>query len=440
MGAIIWFLVYFGLSILIIPEYGVFSLGLIPVLSNILTCFWLAYFTSSKRNNPVGAMFWVFVYIFLILAPISQELSGRYPWYDFYSVEDVHYSFLIVFVGILFSSLGFFSFSKNKLKKNIKLSFSLSNRRFKIFKIASLFLAFIGIQFVGGFDRLFYARADAFSDLESISSAMIINSMIRVPLYVVGLILLYKVLSEKNAGLKAWVEMVFYMSLVLIINNPISTPRFWFACVFVSYFFILLSSFKTNISYLIVPIMIFSIIVVFPFSDVYRKSVDVDLAEALKYYDPVYELKESPDFDAFQQIVNTKKTVDQIGHTYGYQLAGSILFWFPRVLWPNKPLSTGEFVADQRGYSFKNLSCPLWAEIFIDFGLLGVAIIFFYYGRFVNYCGRNLNGMSSTFVYFFGAYQIYFLRGTLMAVCGLLIIVIFCFLFLRERNSRKIII
>ena len=74
------------------------------------------------------------------------------------------------------------------------------------------------------------------------------------------------------------------------------------------------------------------------------------------------------DFDAFDQVNNTVNYVQVEGHTRGRQLAGSALFWVPRVGWPDKPTNTGELLANFRDYDYGNLSAPVWAEFWIDGG------------------------------------------------------------------------
>lgn len=60
------------------------------------------------------------------------------------------------------------------------------------------------------------------------------------------------------------------------------------------------------------------------------------------------------------------------GHTYGRQLAGSVLFAVPRSLWPGKPMDTGVVIGQWMGAANTNLSSPVWAELWIDFGPVGM--------------------------------------------------------------------
>ena len=60
--------------------------------------------------------------------------------------------------------------------------------------------------------------------------------------------------------------------------------------------------------------------------------------------------------------MNIVKYVHFEGYTYGYQVLGLFTFWIPREIWLGKPLASGVIAASFLGYSFTNVSSPLWAE------------------------------------------------------------------------------
>jgi hypothetical protein len=55
-------------------------------------------------------------------------------------------------------------------------------------------------------------------------------------------------------------------------------------------------------------------------------------------------------------------------------------FWVPRALWSEKPENTGLLIARDTNFPNENLDSPLWAEGFIDFGWLGVALVLGLFG------------------------------------------------------------
>ena len=79
-------------------------------------------------------------------------------------------------------------------------------------------------------------------------------------------------------------------------------------------------------------------------------------------------------FDAYVMFMKTQKYVQANGITYGKQLLGAIFFFIPRSLWNSKPYGSGYtiHVAEGKTGAAANVSCPLPAEGYINFGILGV--------------------------------------------------------------------
>lgn len=88
----------------------------------------------------------------------------------------------------------------------------------------------------------------------------------------------------------------------------------------------------------------------------------------------------SADFDSMQQVLNAIAYVQDHGHSFGHQVFSAFLFFIPRAIWEGKAIPTGELVGTGAGYVFLNLSAPLFAELYVDFSLVGVAIGFFVLG------------------------------------------------------------
>ena len=169
-------------------------------------------------------------------------------------------------------------------------------------------------------------------------------------------------------------------------------------------------------------------------SAMFRVSLDTNVAEQWSPASAARELAQKMDFDSYQQIANTVALVDREGLQFGRQIAGAVLFWVPRSLWSDKPLSTGEYVGEQTGHAFTNLSAPLWMEFYIDGGLLLVFLGFLGYGLVVrtldewNQWSKGHGGarVVSLLVPVYAGYQFFLLRGSLMpAIAYLTPIVIF---------------
>ncbi len=158
-------------------------------------------------------------------------------------------------------------------------------------------------------------------------------------------------------------------------------------------------------------------VVVFPYADLFRfGSPEVEIQSVTS------KLAVSGDYDSFQQLMNTLEFVADKGITYGGQLLGVLFFWVPRSIWLDKPLTSGEVVAEHGGYLFTNIASPLWAEAYINAGLLGVVVGLFAYGALTSvlqraYLERGLPYYSAlnVLVPLLAAYQVFLVRGTLMS-------------------------
>jgi hypothetical protein len=85
------------------------------------------------------------------------------------------------------------------------------------------------------------------------------------------------------------------------------------------------------------------------------------------------------------------------GVDYGKQLVGALMFWFPRGLWPGKPLDTGIYIANGRGYRFTNLSAPLWIEFFLNGGWILLVVGMCALGFFLHRWDSRLDRQLETF-------------------------------------------
>jgi len=381
-----------------------------------------------------AAGFWVFSYVFLGLAPISQLASGSFPWLDNYTVEIIDYSWVLVSVGMLSYMLGYVLGLRGvELGAEEVVRGSISY--FPYMVAVGVGLSLFGIMY-NGVGMLFVSRHELFSNMDSSGSSvfMLVQALMRVPLFFVTLFSLYITLEYKK---------YFYVScaliaLVLVVNNPLSTPRYWFGAVTLSILFLYIAVRHERMVRLFPVSLVLILVLVFPVMDVFRSTLDTDFFAAVENFSAVEDLERSPDFDAFQQLMNTIVYVDIYGLEYGRQFLSSLFFWVPRFLWEGKSQASGLMVAESLGYSFTNLSSPLWAEFYIDFGLLGLIFGMFLFGYAFARISIRGRGIWVILSIFLCAYQIYFLRGSLMVTSNFLIVYLACFYFLLRLSRASL--
>jgi hypothetical protein len=136
----------------------------------------------------------------------------------------------------------------------------------------------------------------------------------------------------------------------------------------------------------------------------------------------------SINYDSWANIYTAVEIVHAHGVQWGHQLLGALLFFVPSSLWESKPLATGIFIANYliANYSmwFTNLSAPLIAEGYLDFGPIGVVV----YAAVSAFAVVRLNGMAQRrgnlalypMAIYGSVFLMLILRGSLMIALGYL--------------------
>jgi hypothetical protein len=134
----------------------------------------------------------------------------------------------------------------------------------------------------------------------------------------------------------------------------------------------------------------------------------------------------SINYDSWANIYTAVEIAGAHGVQWGHQLLGSLLFFVPSGVWSTKPLATGIFLADYLivNYSmwFTNLSAPLIAEGYLDFGFVGVILYAgatAYVVTLLNKIALRSNRWVSLPLAVYGAvFLMIVLRGSLMVALG----------------------
>ena len=127
-------------------------------------------------------------------------------------------------------------------------------------------------------------------------------------------------------------------------------------------------------------------------------------------------------YDAWANIYTSIEMVARNGLSGGKQLAGALMFYVPSTWWSGKPLATGieigTFLMTFYTMWFTNLSAPLVAEGFLDFGYFGVIAYGFALAGAVKLIEINAApGRSPTqqaVAIYFCFFLVFLLRGSLM--------------------------
>jgi hypothetical protein len=413
---------------------------------------------SRAEARPILATFYVFVYIFLGLAPCLQQIIGFYPWFNTavgsYSQSSTMLSYAVIGVGLVGAEAGYrwVSARNNRmaLLQNNVLGRALDERRIFIVMCLAAVATPLLVVVNGGFGQLFVPRLEA-SDRrlyaiggEGLARYLVVSVALTLPLVTAYFGSLAELMAGRRSGAAASHRLVLQAvvlgCLTVVFNNPISTARFWIGTIVTTTVLICWPWHRRAASGLVIAALLVGLIVVFPLSDLYRYTMDTNLAERTAASGVAKELGEKADYDSFQQILNSVSFVESSGTTNGRQLLGSLLFWVPRSVWSNKPVSTAELVATEQRYAFTNLSMPLWGEFYVDGGLPLVLVGFVFYGALIGGLDRGFSRGSSEsrgtrmlLCCTWAAYQMFLLRGSLMVAMSWLLPMLLCLVAITKR-------
>ena len=109
----------------------------------------------------------------------------------------------------------------------------------------------------------------------------------------------------------------------------------------------------------------------------------------------------------------------KFGYSWGNQILLPAFFWVPRSIWKSKPIGTPDMVAENANFGSINVSSPLWVEGFINFGIPGLILFLYLFGRTARLADESLAHkdirlpFSTIISSFFAANTFILLRGDL---------------------------
>ena len=213
---------------------------------------------------------------------------------------------------------------------------------------------------------------------------------------------------------------------LLITCSPIGMPRFQAATVYIGILILLFPKLTKKRYFIIFFVLAF--VFLFPFINAFRydSALDSNVTQIFKdSSNNIISNLTDANFDAYVMLMKTQKYVEANGISLGNQLLGAILFFVPRSIWPNKAYGSGYTIQVAEGsYGAEaNVSCPLIAEGYINFGIIGIALFAVVFGwlikKFDNwfyYSKGSINNEAKKVVYTFIPMIIFFMmRGDLMS-------------------------
>ena len=396
----------------------------------------LLYHLKIERNfSPFLSAYVTFNFLFFLLAPMIQikGLSAQaelFPNYFPYTETSVVYTNGMIF---LFHFVFFFSYLyyKRRLIKPIK-----TDTYDYGFYTPVLIIILLGIGLLAtiySFDYLQNLISESHWKSSrtfeiSVSKQLILKKVLYM-LPFAGLVIGLHYLKTKkkitNNSIVIFLAVVALFSLTMFLKNPLTEKRNALGPIYITLIFLftpkILNSNAKSFLFLF-----FSLVIFFPLISGLTH-LDASLDEILKNPSLVLERYNRSgmietfntlNYDAFANVSATIDYTFKNGFSYGYQLLSGLLFFIPRGLWASKPNSTGELIGDylidDYGFVYNNLSNPMVAEGYVNFGVFGVILMAFLLGYFIikllNWL-RESDPLKQIMAFYFAVHLLFLLRG-----------------------------
>lgn len=395
----------------------------------------LARVLTDTSVRLVALGFWLFVYVWLGLAPLAMLATDAYPL-EYRTGETTAFAAAtLTELGLLAHTAGAALAAARRNGPSAVCEPLLARRLapVPVLLLCGLSLALAAVLIPGqeGGVRVFFTSRQALrqsGDEADLAHALRVWAL-AVPAFWAAVALVH--LPRRPAGdrllrVLRWMLLPLLLALNVLVNNPISRPRFWAGTVLL----VLLFSwrrFSTPRAFRLTAAALTTVVLLaFPYSDYFR----YDEREAVQVVALSEQFSSNMDYDAFQQMQTGIDYVQENGFSPSAAL-GPVLFMVPRSVWPDKPQTTGIELAEYAGYDFHNLSAPLWIESYLWGGAPCVLAVFCLLGA----AGRRMDDvrerlrdrqgtLAALVVPAYAFYQLIFLRGSLMAIIGPLLLLL----------------
>ncbi|MDT0306209.1 hypothetical protein RM780_04435 [Streptomyces sp. DSM 44917] len=418
----------------------------------------LSAMVLSGRRRLVQGAFWLFSYLAMGIAPLAQSVLGRDPTPVLGPRGDTQLATILVLVGMVAFDVGaLLARHRPSLRSRRRPPARVHRQRLWVLVGIAYAASGLLILQLGGPAVFFASRQEISSSLEEATGGQAAeaageagNALLRgfgtVPAMLALLILTRWIVTSPAARRRPGVLLPWGGLLLInaIVNNPVSNPRYWFLTVLFALLFTVFP--RSPVMYRAALAMgVIIALVIFPFSDRFR--YDENGTQPVET-NSTLETLVVKDYDQVNMFANTiTYAADGNGHTYGQQVAGAALFFVPRTVWESKPQDTGFLVGGWMGTSSANLSSPLWAELWLDFGPLGMAGGFVAVGYLAaradrRYVQRTVDDPSpgniiAVVVPVLAGYSFILLRGSLLQASGRIGIAVLCLLLVTTFRSAS---
>lgn len=413
------------------------------------------YDAARERAFSLNTSHWTYVVFFLFYAPFIQFLVQESSYQSDVGLFD-KYALWVNCATLIWCGLYSLFYGSSVLNaeptppptNKPRYEYICSNWTY-LFTVALCIMALGLLVMLLGLEVLLLrgAGSQISGDAADKSTFLIVNSMCRgIPVAATGLLMLTR-------GKSKWVHWSAFTICALItftMNNPIAIARFWFGSILIGFCCLYFHMRKIRMTGLWISLALtLAGLTIFPLLSATRNVTSADQLSNIQFTNDWSTNLTDADFDGYSMVAASMEWATREGASNGYQLMGNTLFWVPRMFWYDKPLGSGQMVAEYFDMVNTNMAEPMTAEAFVNFGWLGIPIFAFGFARLFSYFDRrywgkgqkNLTSVLGVTYPFLTALTIYFLRGdylsglsSSLSLLGSSIFIIWIF----QWTSRKI--
>ncbi|WP_461165896.1 hypothetical protein [Tsukamurella serpentis] len=431
-----------------------------------------AFLVGAGERRLFEMTFWVFTYVFMGLAPMAQLRQHSFP--DTVLRTDWtanNRATAVVLIGIVAFFVGAALARRRPSTERAALRAGHAEGAgaaspadggasagvygdLSYWRVVALSLVAIAYNVVYlssvGFAQFAMTRYDAYYNHVAVwgsgAGGVLIRSSVGMTILVAVLALMRLWRIMRATGDPADRKRLWLVGLLLVVAgllladtlNPISNARYLAGTAILAVL-AALGLFATSARFRVVALgFVCALVLLFPLADAFRYSTSGEF----KSKGPLDSLL-SADYDSFAQVNNAITIVERDGLSVGRQFLGVLLWFFPRALWPDKPVDSGILIANQRGYRFTNLSAPLWCEAYLNGGIIAVIGVFLVVGYALYRWDTKLDAqlrqlpMPGIIGCVMPFYMLILLRGSLLQAMSYLTVVYLCYLAVRRYPPRK---
>lgn len=379
---------------------------------------------SNEHSYSFELMHWLFYFFFFGIAAVIQYNKGVYPW-GLRPTDDEIFSanLQLLLWGVMFLA-GTVSYKHKSSDKENKLC-SISNSDLWFFALVAVGITAYKLSTVGFYNLL--SRGTSSMNFGNVDRSIILLLQYGMDGFIVFSFVLNIIKSKINKQKLFDVPMIICGICLLICCFPTAIPRYNAAVIYIGLLLLLLPEFIRERRF--VYLFVGAFMIAFPFFDAFRyvEFNEVNIGDALNdVFNNMTNGYTEGHYDAYSMYIQVVRFVELYGKSKGRQLLGNVLFFVPRSIWEKKPVGTGHTIMTMLGSDFTNVSAPLPAECYMNFGLVGVIALGFIVGRFMrrfdciywNHESLRKNGKYSAGDIFYPLGMLFFffiMRGDLLS-------------------------